>query len=596
MAQIGQGAAAIFGVGLGLATLMIVPHLVAACVATESERGTLGPLLTTPLSSAEIVLGKLTAALLVYASALLASLPVSVLLCLLGGVDPRWILLGYGVIASTGLMLSAFAIFASVSLGQSRQATRRAMFLASFWLVWSSLLMLILPTLAPRWAPWILPVLDWIASSSPLMMVLSLIGAPVLPFRVNALATMFGLQTAYMLAFIALAIWRLRPAFRARQGGEASSSTRKRLRWRFRLVPRPACGDDPILWKDVWVGNRGGLAQLFGLLMILGLGWGLADLTYRFAAPAWREVLAFGHGVGSDDRRLDFNGFLRALTVGISLIYILVTAGMGAESIVRERMRETWTSLLLTPLEGREILRAKKRAIVWKTGPLLIGLALFWGSGLVVGSVHPIGYVVAIVVLGLSTWLIVEIGIHASLVSPDLPKANNRALLPVLAITFGVLGTLIPTPFQSVCWGIGSIPFLTSIALISYRDWEALLHPSLGTWSFAGPLGQTPWPFLAVLLLSMIGFAAAATWLNRRGADRFDRIVGRPVRSGRGEVVANATHATSPAEATPVGTIEASPTRRSAISAFEEAGRPAVGIKEVEEPDRPAPTSPAKIR
>ena len=83
----------------------------------EKDRRTLDFLLATRLGNAEIVLGKLAACLARFFTSLAAGLPVVLLLNLLGGVDPRLILLAYGGIASTVFFVLAISIWISTGAG-----------------------------------------------------------------------------------------------------------------------------------------------------------------------------------------------------------------------------------------------------------------------------------------------------------------------------------------------------------------------------------------------------------------------------------------------------------------------------------------------
>ena len=56
-------------------------------------------------------------------------------------------------------------------------------------------------------------------------------------------------------------------------------------------------------------------------------------------------------------------------------LIMLIAAAMASEGIVSERARETWDSLIATPLTAREILRSKMLAAIWRMRLLLAILA-----------------------------------------------------------------------------------------------------------------------------------------------------------------------------------------------------------------------------
>ena len=103
-----------------LLTIVIVPELVARAIAEEKERRSLECLLTTPLSSREIILGKLVAGLLQYVACLVVGLPIMGLMVLLGGIDPR----GFVPLAYAGMLSTAFGL-AGLSILVSTEAQQR---------------------------------------------------------------------------------------------------------------------------------------------------------------------------------------------------------------------------------------------------------------------------------------------------------------------------------------------------------------------------------------------------------------------------------------------------------------------------------------
>ena len=83
-------------IGQEILVLALTPALVAGVIADEKQRKTLHYLLASRLTSPEIVLGKLLVRMLYVVVLLGVSLPVLSLLVLLGGIDPRLVLLACG--------------------------------------------------------------------------------------------------------------------------------------------------------------------------------------------------------------------------------------------------------------------------------------------------------------------------------------------------------------------------------------------------------------------------------------------------------------------------------------------------------------------
>jgi hypothetical protein len=107
-----ESAAAAFewlAVGHALIVLVLVPALVAGTVAEERSRRTLAGLLASRLSSAAIILDELAARMLHVGVILAVGLPITFLLGLLGGVDPRSVVYAYGGTFSTAFFLAALS-------------------------------------------------------------------------------------------------------------------------------------------------------------------------------------------------------------------------------------------------------------------------------------------------------------------------------------------------------------------------------------------------------------------------------------------------------------------------------------------------------
>ena len=102
-------------------------------------------------------------------------------------------------------------------------------------------------------------------------------------------------------------------------------------------------------------------------------------------------------GLAADQSRIDFNIFLRFLTVFFSLFLVPTAAGLGASGIAAERSRETWSSLLATPLTARDILWAKTLAAFWRLRcDRRTMVIVLWTLGLIAGAIHPLGFVLSL--------------------------------------------------------------------------------------------------------------------------------------------------------------------------------------------------------
>lgn len=107
---------AIFTGLLMLQTLMVAvlaPAATAGAISSEREHQTLEMLSVTPISSLSIVVGKLVSALAWVFVLILASIPVTALVFVFGGVAPDDVLRGYTVLFATAVGLGSVGLFFS---------------------------------------------------------------------------------------------------------------------------------------------------------------------------------------------------------------------------------------------------------------------------------------------------------------------------------------------------------------------------------------------------------------------------------------------------------------------------------------------------
>jgi ABC-type transport system involved in multi-copper enzyme maturation permease subunit len=105
----------IFGT-LALMVTLIAPALTAASVVGERQRQSFDLLVTTPLSSGQLLIGKLVSSIAFLGLLLLLSLPASALCILLGGATPADVLRVYFLLAVDGIVLSAIGLYFSCAV------------------------------------------------------------------------------------------------------------------------------------------------------------------------------------------------------------------------------------------------------------------------------------------------------------------------------------------------------------------------------------------------------------------------------------------------------------------------------------------------
>lgn len=320
--------------GLQLAAiLLIAPAFAAGSIADEKRRGMLDFLLTTPLSSGEIVLGKwLGQTTQVFH---LIS-PAYVMLPLLAGAigDPAQPLF-------VAIALQIMLLYAVVALGLFASALTRstAKAIVSVYIILGSVL----------------------AAEQ-------LLGAPVIGPSLWALPGRIDVSTEhYLIAFGSLAFlalvclvlgaWCLRPAHERQQ----SAAVKAPGRW----WDRPPIADAPMRWKERFVGD-----------------WFSIPL-WRIL-PRWLKCILFACGTAVIAFSFPHPETFVVLAVSQFLLSGLFVAVRAAGAITDERENQTWDSLLTTHLDMYQIVRGKlwgqidalRPYLLAYIGPALVGAIL----------------------------------------------------------------------------------------------------------------------------------------------------------------------------------------------------------------------------
>jgi ABC-type transport system involved in multi-copper enzyme maturation permease subunit len=396
-----------------------VPIFVAGAITEERTRGTLEYLLTTDLSSASIVLGKLLSGMSQAGLLLLAGLP---LICFVGSQGaffdaPRIVAI---VLATAGPLFAWAALSILVSVW-SRQTSHALVTLYGLALG-SALLFVAVNRWIWRLWPAAMPgtfeadVRNGFIRIEGLLQYLNpyFVLTPAWGQRdVEELARrLFVSSLVWILLGVActgVAIWRLRPAFRRQLGAPGRPVARSHFLFRARV------GDDPIRWKEQHIE---GLAP-FGLRGIPT--W--VDVTVVIAV-----TILLGYFLPYTDA---------AVPCSMTVLFAATLAvGVRASACVSsERERQSWEALLLTPLDLRRLIGSKRRGIIAATYPYLLAFAV---PALVLGWLNHNVPVMIITLVGLIATLVVlefvgAVGVWCSVRS----RSSWMALLGTLAITYG---------------------------------------------------------------------------------------------------------------------------------------------------------------
>jgi hypothetical protein len=198
-----------------------------------------------------------------------------------------------------------------------------------------------------------------------------------------------------------------------------------------------------------------------------------------------------------------------------------------------EKERDTWLGLIVTPLSGWEILRAKMLGAVWRLRVYVLALLALWVVALLAGALHPLGLLAALAGLAATTWLYTAWGAYVSLWSPDRRQATGRIMLPAMLPMSACVLWFLPQGLGTVLLGAGSMSFFTWAALLSYEDIAAAMatgaFPQLATVRIH--TGEGAWSVLAAGLIGLAAHLIGAAFLTRAACRGFDAAAGRPMRA-----------------------------------------------------------------
>ena len=205
---------------------------------------------------------------------------------------------------------------------------------------------------------------------------------------------LIGLQFLQGTLFLAWCTFRLRPV---EQGSRLPGLRRPRRKapQGFRLFLRRACGDAPMIWKECTgaLTSRGMLSTVCLVCLAVATIGGMGFLAYQLGIPAFQEVLDYGGWrFAAESARDNLNSGVRTLTACLyTLAAMLLGRLAAATGITMEREKDAWTSLTVTPLEGREIVAGKTLGAFWRVRGILAALLSVWFLGLICGGGAPTG-------------------------------------------------------------------------------------------------------------------------------------------------------------------------------------------------------------
>jgi len=361
-------------------------------VSDEVNRRTLGVLMVTPVTGLQIVTGKLAGRLLHLLLLLAISLPVLMMVRVLGGVPVDYVLSGYGITLTATLFCGALALWLSIHQRRPWVVMLTAVSVTGLlWLVLPFAVLLYLenptaqgPVTADRVAVWTAYGDPWLALLSETVDVVNPRPRPGPPFvwPIHCLV-MLGLS-AVLVAISAVQVRRA--GMRQALGGDEPRAS---------LAP-PDVPRRVSLWRVfgppvVWLETRRRVFRRRWVAVVVALAAvGILAFTYLAADRALRD-----HEI-------------RALYgVVLMILGAITTAVLAATAITAEKESQTWPALLCTPLTSRAIVLGKAVGAAGRSAPVWGLLALHVGIFVAVGWTPPVALLhVAMVATGLGAFVI----------------------------------------------------------------------------------------------------------------------------------------------------------------------------------------------
>lgn len=536
----------------GVAILWLLPAFLGGVIADEHQRKTLHYLLGSRLSSLEIVMGKLGARLLHVGVMLFMGVPIVCLVALFGGLDPWEVALVYAGTVSMTLFVAGLSMLVSVIANRPRTGIIASYLLLAAWLYLPPLIGAISTHIEPTGLGWLIPIGKFFMLMNPnhcwelvsqldamnqYNAAIATAGIRGFSGAVNAVTWQFrlmvGLQTAFGLLFLILAVVLLRPI---RGGG--GTWERRRTVWfpnlrTLRIFPRPACGDNAMLWKERHSASGCGLGWLASLPVVLIAGLVMGAYLIEAAPPAFREFAgALSGEPGVIDRhRLWLNDTIRQCNLCLFMLLLISVPSAAAASITSEREQDTWISLIATLLTGREIVSSKIRGAIWSIRRIVWLMVGLWALGMASGAVHPLGALLAALELAAAAWFAAALGVYISLRAKNSTRALVATMVILLLLNGGYLLLVIPWLNSHPLLWSGSTPFIETAALLSYREIDTLRGAATVVGSYFSPSVRDGSAIIVSCAVSILLYSAGAVLLSRLSLGVYDRVVDRPRRS-----------------------------------------------------------------
>jgi len=510
--------------GQALAIFVVTPALFAGAIAQEVERGNYVFLIASPLSSVELILDKLGPRMAQLILLLAVAVPVLGLLSLNGGVDFELVVLSDGILLTSAFLIASAAMMISVVTGGLHPAVLWTYLVEALWLGAPLLLSGVAAFAPPLVSEWAGSIASLVALTSPFSVLeeLATLPATIVGDFLTVMLVQLGLGVLLVITAAAL----LRPVAQGAGPFGWRLAPVSFLLSRRRLLPRPHCGERPVLWKEMHVARSRVLTRVVLTLVLLAAFFPLGWATWNTAVPAFQELASAGYGSTIPSAmREDLNLFLRFTLVMIYLLSAVGLAVISATCVTSEKARDTWTSLIASPLTAREIVSQKLIGSCWRLRWAGLVYLLFLSLGVAAGAIHPVGAILSVVQITIFLGFVAGLGTYFSLVCKSSVHALGWTFFLLFAINGGyLLGCFLLDPIAVAFFLV--TPLAHAMSLATYPEIDEFVRgsPHLDF----GHASEVAW----LIILNGAFYAVAAGVLCYKCIQALETAAGRP-RHGR---------------------------------------------------------------
>lgn len=348
-----------------VAAQLIAIVMLSTSISGEIRQRTLSVLMTTPINSLQIVMGKLLSQLLQTVLLLGISVPLLAIVRVFGGVPLDYVVSSLCITLTAAVFAGSLSLLMSIT---SRQAYTVVLTIVTGYLIVFGALPGLIALVSPGARGFLENVM---LQGNPFATMFTITyGMLALPGRAGTFSS-WPLHCVIMLgataAVVTLAVWRVRKialseAFGGGKGQSKAAESAKaasRRRRRRAAMPIRRVDGPPVVWKEM----RKPFSRRGKRVVVL------------YAVLAGMILVSFVPMLFTGGGRIGVGyALFYYLLSGFSLIAIVRVAVLSAASITSEKEASTWPILLATPLDDTEILRGKAIAAFRRNVVLLAAL------------------------------------------------------------------------------------------------------------------------------------------------------------------------------------------------------------------------------